>query len=232
MSTLLQTSLGEIVATYPLTIQVMNTFKLDYCCGGKDTLEKAILEAKLNDKDVVVALTEAIDRQVSEGKTVKNWMDESYSSLIEYILAKHHSFMKNTLDEINPLMYKILKVHFDTNWESLLPLHKLFGTLKTELEAHLIKEEENLFPLLLDYESYPSESKKESILEYIASTEHEHDDAGDLFKQIAEITNDYSAPLDACFSYRRTYELLNALEKDTFNHIHLENSILFAKLTK
>ena len=35
-------SLGEIVSKYPTTIKVMNHYKLDYCCGGKDTLEKAI----------------------------------------------------------------------------------------------------------------------------------------------------------------------------------------------
>ncbi|MBC7960650.1 MAG: hemerythrin domain-containing protein, partial [Vallitaleaceae bacterium] len=55
----------------------------------------------------------------------------------------------------------------------------------------------------------------------------EHDEVGDLLKEIERITDDFTPPTNACFSFRRTYELLDALEKDIFNHIHMENSILF-----
>ncbi len=57
-----------------------------------------------------------------------------------------------------------------------------------------------------------------------------YDAAGNLFKKIEQVTNDFTAPEDACTTYRRTFDLLGALQKDTFNHIHLENSVLFLKL--
>lgn len=227
---LLGETLGNIVSEYPLTVAVMNTYKLDYCCGGKDTLKKAIDELSLKEESVVSDLIEVIERQKAEGTAVKKWEEESIATLIDYILSKHHTFMKDTLDELNELVYKILKVHFATDGETLLKLHHLFGTLKTELEAHLIKEEERLFPQLIAYGENPLEAQRIEILNFIESTEDEHDAAGDLFKQIASLTNDYQAPEDACFSYKRTYELLDALEKDTFNHIHLENSVLFMRL--
>lgn len=52
--------------------------------------------------------------------------------------------------------------------------------------------------------------------------------AGDIFNELEVLTNDFTTPEDACYSYMRTYELLDALEKDTFNHIHVE-TVLYLK---
>jgi len=218
-------TLGNIVSKYPNTISVMNQYKLDYCCGGKDTLELAIENLGLNHMEVVDALKEVIvDQKIDE---VIDWKQASYKEIIDHILSTHHVFMRDVLEELNISLFKLLKVHYKTHGESLLKIHKLFGTLKTELEAHLIKEEENLFPMILSYEQSKDPKVKEAIVKFINDTEDEHDAAGNLFKALANETNDYSVPEGACFTYKRAYELLDALEKDTFNHIHMENSILF-----
>lgn len=223
-------TLGDIVANYPRTIEVMNKYKLDYCCGGKDTLEKALTEINIDVNVVLKELETVISHYHDNNETVKNWKEESLTDIIDYILEKHHTFMKKTLSELNELVFKILKVHYDTDGETLLKVHQLFGSLKTELEAHLVKEEENLFPLIKEYEQSKDEALRNKILNFINNTEDEHDAAGDLFKALEGVTNDFTPPIDACYSYRRTYELLDHLEKDTFNHIHMENSILFEML--
>ena len=218
-------SLGEIVSKYPTTIKVMNHYKLDYCCGGKDTLEKAI-KASGEEFDVVLKAIES-SAETQNFSDVKDWTKESLSNIIDYILDTHHVFMRDTLEELNTSMFKILKVHYKTHGESLLKIHHMFGLLKTELEAHLVKEEENLFPLIKEYEKTKDEAVKEAIFKFINDTEDEHDAAGDIFKNLSLETDDYTTPEGACFTYNRVYELLNALEKDTFNHIHMENSVLF-----
>ncbi|MEX1377303.1 MAG: iron-sulfur cluster repair di-iron protein [Eubacteriales bacterium] len=224
----LKSTLGEIVSLYPNTASVMNKYKIDYCCGGKNTLENALSENSLNCEKVVSEL----EKEAEEIKldNITNWNNESLSKIVDYILDKHHTFMKKALEEINILMFKILKVHYNTNGESLLVIHNLFGQLKTELEEHLVKEEENLFPLIKEYELNDREADKNSILKFIAETESEHDKAGDLFKALEAATNDFTPPENACASYIRTFKLLDALEKDTFNHIHMENSILFPRI--
>lgn len=220
-----KSTLGEIVSAYPNTVKVMNKYKIDYCCGGKDILEDAIGELGLDKNAVVDQLEYEATRTNTE--EVKDWTKQSLSEVIDYIINKHHTFMNETLAELNVLVPKILKVHYKTDGESLLVVHKLFGTLKAELEAHLIKEEENLFPLIRQYEAAKNDEYKEAIYRFIKDTEDEHDAAGDLFKSLEAATNDFTAPENACYSYKRTFELLDALEKDTFNHIHMENSILF-----
>jgi regulator of cell morphogenesis and NO signaling len=223
-------SLGEIVTAYPATVPELNKYKLDYCCGGKDTLGDAVKNLKLNEQSVLNDLEKAVVKAIESDKVTKDWSDASMSDIISHILNTHHVFMKETLSELNNLMFKILKVHFKTDGEILLQVHHLFGNLKTELEAHLVKEEENLFPMIIEYEKSKNDSLKSQILKFIDETESEHDTAGDVLKELARITGDYTAPENACGSYRRTYYLLNDLEKDTFNHIHLENTVLFGKL--
>ncbi|MBF9017421.1 MULTISPECIES: iron-sulfur cluster repair di-iron protein [unclassified Oceanispirochaeta] len=223
-------SLGEIVTAYPSTVPELSRYKLDYCCGGKDTLAEALKNMNLNEQAVINDLEKAVEQAIESDKVTRDWSGASMSTIISHILNTHHVFMKEALAELNNLMFKILKVHFKTDGETLLQVHHLFGNLKTELEAHLVKEEENLFPMIIEYEKNNSDSLKSQILKFIEETESEHDTAGDVFKELAKITGDYTAPSNACGSYRRTYYLLNDLEKDTFNHIHLENTVLFGKL--
>lgn len=221
-------TLGEIVLNYPNTVKVMNHFKIDYCCNGSDTLAVAIDKNEAAIVEVIEALNAAMIEQKQE--EVTDWKSRTMTELIEYILDTHHEFVREVFDELNGLVFKVLKVHYQGHGEQLLKVHHLVGTLKTELEAHLIKEEENLFPLIKGYEATGDKSVLAAIHKFIQDTEDEHDAAGDLFKQLELVTNDFVPPLGACPSYQRVFYLIDALEKDTFNHIHLENSVLFTML--
>ena len=63
----------------------------------------------------------------------------------------------------------------------------------------------------------------------IAMMEQEHDSVGEAFKKIAELSNDYTPPEEACNTYRVLYSKLKEFEEDLHLHIHLENNILFPK---
>ena len=109
-------------------------------------------------------------------------------------------------------------------------MHRYFGTLKTELEEHLIKEEENLFPLIEKFEITKDDSVLSEIHQVIKGTEDEHDAAGNILKELEKITRDFNAPEGACTSFKLVYTKLHDLEKDLFIHIYLENSVLFNML--
>ena len=66
----------------------------------------------------------------------------------------------------------------------------------------------------------------------IAMMMHEHDAEGERFRKIAEWTNNYTPPADACNTYKVTFAMLNEFEQDLHKHIHLENNILFPKAAK
>lgn len=57
----------------------------------------------------------------------------------------------------------------------------------------------------------------------------EHEDAGELLRQMRKITSNYVIPSDACISYQTLYQALDTFEKDLHQHIHLEDNILFPR---
>lgn len=96
------------------------------------------------------------------------------------------------------------------------------GTLRTELEEHLVKEERQLFPLIHEGRY------KEAVL-LIETLEKEHDVAGDILKQLTSVTDHFKLPEDACNTYKLTYKLLQQLQLDMYQHVHKENSVLFKR---
>lgn len=221
-------TVAEIVLEYPDTIPVMNAYKVDYCCNGYETLEVALNKMETEVDLIVKDLHKAIKSQTLT--EVVDWKAKKNSEIINYILNKHHTYMKTVLKELNELVFTVLRVHFKNHGDQLLQVHHLVGLLKTDLEAHLVKEEEVLFPMIIEYENSNDKLIRDQIRELIRSTEHEHDVAGDLFKELEKVTLNFTPPLDACSSYKRVFQLIESLEKDTFNHIHLENSVLFLKI--
>jgi regulator of cell morphogenesis and NO signaling len=63
----------------------------------------------------------------------------------------------------------------------------------------------------------------------IQMMEEEHETAGDIFKEISRLTNNYTPPEGACNTFRALYSKLDEFEQDLHHHIHLENNILHPK---
>lgn len=219
--------LGEVVSIYPGATEIFNRYKIDYCCGGHDTLAKALEEIDLDSEKIIEELNIGYEKFINSNSEYKDWRNEKPSALISHIVQTHHEFTKIQLKEIDILLFKVLKVHFKLHSEELLKVHRYFGTLKTELEEHLIKEEEVLFPLIENFEITKDDSVLSQIQQIIKNTEEEHDAAGNILKELEKITRDFKAPEGACTSFKLVYTKLHDLEKDLFIHIYLENSVLF-----
>jgi regulator of cell morphogenesis and NO signaling len=59
--------------------------------------------------------------------------------------------------------------------------------------------------------------------------ETEHEQAGEDMQAIRQLTNNFELPQGACNSYQILFKKLAEFENDLFNHVHLENNILFPK---
>ena len=66
-----------------------------------------------------------------------------------------------------------------------------------------------------------------SVANPIAMMMEEHENEGERFEKIVELSNNYTPPADACNTYKVTYQMLQEFEADLHAHIHLENNILF-----
>lgn len=219
--------LGEIVSIFPGAAEIFQSYKIDYCCGGNVTLAVALKDNEVLLEHLEDMLNLEYETFINSSTDYIDWRKENPAKLIKHILNIHHDFTKKELRELDALVFKIMKVHYYEHGEELIVLHKLFGNLKIELEQHLVKEEEKLFPMILEYEAKKDKKILEEIVAFIKETEAEHDAAGDILKEIEKITDDFQAPIDACTTYRLVFSRLKNLEKDLFTHIYLENSVLF-----
>ena len=223
-------TLGTVVSLYPGSVELLNEHKIDYCCGGRRSLGEALEERGFEISAFVSDLNERYQLSLTTEETSRDWREAGPIEIIDHILRTHHVFTKKELVEIDSLLFTVLKVHFKTNGDSLLEIHNLFGTLKIELEEHLVKEEENLFPLVEQYVTTPSAESLAVVQDFIADTEGEHEAAGGLLRRLDDATNHFVPPKEACASYKLVYKKIEMLMKDIFNHIHLDNNVLFESL--
>lgn len=159
-----------------------------------------------------------------------NWEEDSLTALIDHLLQKHHAYTKAALKELQPLLDKVVKVH-GGNHPELGELHVLFARLRDDMDMHLMKEENILFPYMraLDGEQPVSAPHFGTVANPVRMMmrEHEADDA--ILRRMLEITGDFRLPPGACASYTALYQGLHELVKDLCLHMHLENDILFPR---
>jgi len=222
-------SIGNIVVNFPKAIETFKEYNIDFCCGGHRPLADALKELNLDERAVLDRINQEYESFKDSMDSDIDWRTASYTELIDYVVQKHHSFLQNELPVIGQLVAKILRVHGEHHVE-LAKVHKLFNALRTELESHLIKEEETLFPIIKQYEKNPSPELLDKALKTIQELEDEHTGAGDILKELRKITEQYMTPADGCPTYGLTYQKLYELESDLFQHIHMENNIMFPRL--
>ncbi|MBM7552965.1 iron-sulfur cluster repair di-iron protein [Thalassobacillus pellis] len=220
---------ADIVNIYPKASDLFKKNRIDFCCGGDRPLGEVFDKQKIDEDMILTKLNENYTEWVSKGNQAADWDAVSNTELVDHIVYTHHAFLNEELPALGQFVSKIFRVHGDHH-PHLRELHKLYNELKTELEAHLIKEETEVFPLVKEYDENPSEELRNRIHAANGTLENEHDHAGDILKQIHTITGGFEPPQDACNSYRITYKRLAELEEDTFQHIHLENNILFKRI--
>lgn len=221
--------LGEIVAAFPGASNLFKASRIDFCCGGDRQLID-VLDEKGTDKAAFVEELNALAKQAAERSAADtDWREAPLGELVDHIVQKHHAYLEQELPVLSGFVTKILRVHGFSHPE-LVELHKLFHQAKVELEQHMIDEETNVFPLIKQAEQESDAAARKQALDRIGELEHEHETVGALLKQMREITSEYTLPEGACTTYGLTFRKLEELESDTFEHVHLENNILFTRL--
>ena len=222
--------IGEIVTKFPKAADVFKKYKIDFCCGGDRPLIIAIKEKNLNETEILEKLNSLYENYEKHlNSNDKNWPEAPLEELVDHIINKHHAYLWAEMPRISELATIILRVHGEHHPE-LSKVHKLFNTIKMELESHLTKEETTQYPAIREYVKSKSEEDLIKAIKIIKELEEEHTGAGDILKELRVVTNDYAIPADVCGTFELTYVKLQEMESDIFQHIHLENNILFPRL--
>ncbi|MTI81890.1 MAG: iron-sulfur cluster repair di-iron protein [Firmicutes bacterium] len=223
--------IGDIVSDFPKASDVFKKYNIDYCCGGNRTLSAVLENSNINENELMKDLNEASKETQELAEKVVDWKTASLSELVDHIINTHHRYLENTLPMLSEITLKVLHAH-GINHKEIFRVHKLFNTLKTDLEQHLVVEEKLYFPFIKEYEKTENRDALNKAVKVIQQLESEHETAGNILKELRDITKHYSLPDDACPTYERTYNTLEDLESDIFRHVHLENNVLHPRLIK
>lgn len=227
------TSVGNIVAENFSTAKIFRSFGIDFCCHGSNTLEEACRQADIKTDIVIETLLSNTD-SINTDIPFSSW---PLDLLIDYILKIHHRGIRRNGPELLSLIKKVKDSH-KNNHPELEELYNLVSDSLIDLENHLQKEENVLFPYLL--ELYEASEKNiripamhcGSIANPIKVMHLEHENEGNRYQRISELTNNFHTPDDGCNTYRLMLSELEAFVTNLYEHIHLENNILFPEFIK
>lgn len=226
-TSLSQITIGEIVTADFRAAEVFKRVGIDFCCGGKKSLEQACAEKSLDPSLLVEELTKL---QSMEERTF-NFNEWTLDFLSDYIVNTHHKFVIRTLPNLVFYTQKIATVH-GSNHPELIEIAEIVKKVNEELRQHLRNEEDVLFPAIKEVLRNDSPEARLTIQSEINRMLGEHDFAGGSLDYINSITHDYELPEDACNTYQVAFNLLKQFEDDLHIHVHLENNILFPKALK
>ena len=221
--------IGEVVAKFPKAADVFIENKIDFCCGGNRPLTEAVKDSNSDVDKIVEQLNNLYEKFKNASSEDRDWQVEPLDVLVEHILNTHHGYLWDELPRLSQLSTTILKVHGEHHPE-LFKVNKLFSMLKMELEEHLTKEETLQYPAINEYVKTKSQTDLKKSIDIIDELEKEHSAAGDILKELRVVTEDYAIPDGVCPTFELVYQKLQEVELDLFQHIHLENNILFPRL--
>lgn len=224
-------TVGELAVALPNATRVFEKTKIDYCCGGDQLLGDACAKAGV-DVQVLEQMLESA--AVPASATGVDFQNVTLVKLITYILDKHHVYTKDEMERLESLSAKVVGAH-GANHPELLTIRDLLNQLFAELRPHMFKEEQILFPFVVELERSALQNRPAPFAPFgtvnnpIRMMMIEHDNAGEILRELRKLSGDYKPPADGCMSYQTFYGALETFEQDLHQHIHLENNILFPK---
>jgi regulator of cell morphogenesis and NO signaling len=216
-------TLGEIVTLQPSLAADLERRGLDYCCQGTRTLATAAVEIGMNPQTIADELSAV---RVDEPPAA--WASLGPSDLADHIESVHHLYLWAELPRVSALVDKIVTVHGDRHHE-LAEVQRLYAELRADLEPHLLREEQVVFPMIRQFVLAADQSTPdiEQLGDQIERLSTDHESVGTLLEELRRVTNGYETPADGCASYAACYRALADLEADTHLHVHKENNVLF-----
>lgn len=213
----LQTTLGEMVARRPEAARVLHRHRLDFCCGGGQSVAQAAEGIGLDPETLLAE----IDREARNPVEGRDWREAPLDELIQHILTRYHQPLPEELARLTELSEKVERVHSD-HPSCPAGLTRLLQEITVSVDSHLQKEERILFPAILSGGGRVSRMPIQVLVQ-------EHQDHGVNLDRIRGLTGNLEIPEGACASWKALYLGLTALEIELMAHIHLENNILFPR---
>lgn len=214
----------DIVRALPDSPRILSEFRIDFCCGGEQTLGEICQRDQL-DFDEVAQELEATEAKLLPDPRGDRFDPRTASAtdLVSRLLDRHHVEARRSLSTIGGLLPKVLAAHQERHPE-LRRVAELFDALARELTPHMEKEELHAFPAIVAAER--GFRDRHGLDHAIRILKLEHELAGGLLHDLRAAAADYRPPDDACATWRALVRELAAFDAELIEHVSLENNFL------
>lgn len=137
----------------------------------------------------------------------------SLSELTDRIVSRHHDYLRRQLPVLARLLAQVPPS------PGLLTVRRLLDRFTTELEEHIFREEQILFPALKELEAT---GRPLPLGEAVTQMRFEHEQAREYLRSIR-------AAIDELPSTGALRQAVDALERDLYRHLALEECVLFPR---
>lgn len=209
-----ESQVGAITDILPGATEVFRRAGIGFCCGGNESLADAAAHNGADLSRVMAELKALAARSANVPPT-------ETMALIDHILARFHDVHREELEWLIPLAQKVERVHGDHE-AAPLGLTEALVALADDLESHMQKEEQVLFPMM-------KAGGNPMIGHPIAVMRAEHAEADGLLQRVLGLTQDLTLPEGACRSWTALYTGLRKFADDLTAHMALENEVLFPR---
>lgn len=228
----LNTTVGQLSASSgerPERAVFFESLGIDCCCSDRKPPGEACALTSPNSGSVLSGLEEA--GSTSLNTTDIEWSTAALSDLINHITDRHHAYLRDALPRLTYLLNKVWDAHAQHHPE-LSEIVDQFAQLRSDLEQHMMDEEQRLFPLCrkIEGDKGQCDNLSRTVRSLVSGMEEEHSDTFERFQRLRALTDNYCPPQDACPTYRVMLNSLAEMEADTRLHIRKENELLFRRV--
>ncbi|EIT86452.1 ScdA protein [Fictibacillus macauensis ZFHKF-1] len=215
-------TISQMLRHYPRMGYYLKKHGINYSLCGHDTLAHVMSSFQLDAESTLSELNKLIHKE----QGAIDWENQSLHALVSYIIDAHHSYLYMVL----PQLHRMLQENEESCHVNQEAIAFLFSIVKTELEQHIVIEEEVIFPKIVAYEKSPTLHALIDLSEYITDLHHEHHHISSLMQDLRELTNDFLITNEQGIVTQQSYIKLDELETDLMEHFYLENYVLFPRV--
>jgi regulator of cell morphogenesis and NO signaling len=209
---------ADLVLAHSGTAIVLDRRHIDYCCEGHRPLAQVIAERGLDRAQLVAELALAMQAPDPEADP----RTASTASLISRALARQHRNLRASLALLEHHAFTVVKEH-GARFPTVRTLANGIGELVGHMLPHLDREEDELFPALLE------RALSVELRGKLGTMFDEHRDFTLMFRRLRASTSDYRPPDGADDEVVALYAGVHELEGLVARHHHVENHVLLPR---
>ena len=225
----LHSTLREWLAYRPGVSRILARHGIDLCRDADLSLDEMCREKRLDPLLVMAELNRLARPPHCE--LGADWSVAPLGELCRHLEEIHHAFYQRELPRLAELASKVAAEYARSHPETG-ELEQAFYRFRTRLEAHVEREQRELFPAVRRLMELQPPAEPPDIAGLIDLLEADHDYVDDELLRIRQLTHGFVAPADGCQTFQSLLDGLWELEMNLHQNVYEENRFLFPRAVR